>query len=111
MTRPQRWHATASGEQVITLTFTVAWEAEGDCYYDPGQISGPVESSYPPEGEAECSKCVCTISDESGNVIPAESELGKLIMSSFDDGEVLQQLMDTSPSDYREDRRGHDLDR
>ena len=108
MSRARHWHATASGEQVITLTFTVSYEAEANCYYDKGQVSGAVESSYEPEGECndlEYQKFVIT--DEYGAEFDADSDVGKLVMAEFKESKVEDELMSTTPDDYREDRRDY----
>ena len=102
--RAHRWTPTVSGEQVITLTFTVNFEATGNCYYDAGQSSGPVEQCYEPEAECEITDIAYTITDDAGEVIPNEGELGKVILAQFDGPDVERQMMETSPEDYREER-------
>tara|TARA_R110000868_G_scaffold364697_1_gene627580 strand:- start:317 stop:604 length:288 start_codon:yes stop_codon:yes gene_type:complete len=47
-----KWTGRASGEQEITITFTVKWKAIADCITDSGNTSGPPENCYPPEAEA-----------------------------------------------------------
>ena len=95
------WSPTITGEQTITLTFLVSYEAAGNCYSDPGKISGPPEDCYPPEGEAEITDMTYEISDEDGNTVSADSELGKCIMKAFDDEVVLEQLMETEWRDWK----------
>ena len=105
MSRPHRWRPTVTGEQVITLTFTVSYEATGNCYSDPGQCTGPVEQCYEPESEVEIDHMGCVqITDEAGEVIPEDSDIGKTVMAALDIRAIEQQMMDTSPNDYIEER-------
>ena len=108
MTRPQRWHATVSGEQVITLTFTVAWEAEGDCDVDPGRTYGDPGDCWEPSSEVDVTECKCVILDEKGFPVNEDGELGRAIMAQFSDEAVRDALLETSPADFREDRRDYE---
>lgn len=96
-----RWNAAVSGQQV--LTYTVDYEAEGSCYYDPGNSSGPVEACYEAEGEAEITKITYAITDSAGETVDPVSALGIELIRAFNAEEVLDKLMESNPGDSRED--------
>lgn len=96
-----RWRPTITGEQTVALKFLVSYEATGDCYYDPGRISGPPEDCYEPEGECEITDMTYGISDEDGNTVELDSDLGKVIIKAFDADVVEGQLMETEWQDWK----------
>lgn len=105
----KRWNPTVEGEQVFC--FTISYVAKGSCYSDPGRISGPPEDCYPPEGEAEITELVCTITDNDGAVVPNDSELGKLLIALLPRASIEDELFETEANDYLEDRRDYREDR
>jgi hypothetical protein len=83
-------------------TFTVDWLSSG--YYDPGVSTGPVEKSYPPEGDDERALAnVVTV--EIGNATAKLSKEASIEL--FDD--VLETIiMKTDPDEYDAGGREHE---
>ena len=111
MAKVQRWHATTDGDQAIELgtgsIYTVTWSAEADCMYDAGRSYGEPGDCYESESDIDNIVTTVIITDDAGDVVDEASDLGKLIMSEFDDDAVADALINTTPDDYREDRRDY----
>ena len=101
MSRPQRWRPTVSGEQEISLTFTVSYEATGNCYHLPARTYGEPGDCYEAESEVEIDHMSVVITDSDGDVVPEDSDIGKLVMAALNTDDIEQDMMETTPADYR----------
>lgn len=85
----------------------VSYEIEGDCFYDPGKMSGPPEHCYPPEAEVtRMSLRDVIVRDSIGKLIQHPPTL-ELVMKELrtlpNDDYLLENWLAGNPTDARDE--------
>lgn len=72
-------------------TYDVHVEATGSAYYDAGNISGPIEDCYQPEGEMTVLSKTAEIADSEGNRVTEQGQIDR-IMAELGEESIKEKL-------------------